>query len=63
MARGPVFWILNLSEGRLEVFADPTGPAEQPDYRQQRVYGEAEAAPVLIERAEIGQLSVSGVLP
>ena len=59
----PVFWILNLSEGQLEVFADPTGPAEQPDYRQQRVYGAAEAAPVLVEGTEIGQLSVSGVLP
>ena len=59
----PVFWILNLSDGQLEVFADPTGPAEQPDYRQQRVYRPAEAAPVLIEGREIGQFSVSGVLP
>lgn len=63
MARGPVFWILNLSDGQLEVFADPTGPAEQPDYRQQRVYRPTEAAPVLIEGREIGQFSVSGVLP
>jgi hypothetical protein len=59
----PVFWILNLSERQLEVFADPTGPAEQPDYRRQQVYRPSETAPVLIEGSEIGQLSVSSVLP
>src|SRR5947209_4558415 len=29
----PVYWIANLVESRFEVYTDPTGPAEEPDYR------------------------------
>ena len=30
----PVYWIVNLQERRIEVYTDPSGPAEVPDYRQ-----------------------------
>ena len=31
----PIYWIVNLVERRIEVYSDPTGPVEKPNYRQQ----------------------------
>ena len=45
------YWIVNLSDGRLEVYDDPTGPAEEPDYRRRREYGPTDAVPLVIEGA------------
>jgi Uma2 family endonuclease len=32
----PVYWIINLSDRQLEVYTEPSGPAEEPDYRQRQ---------------------------
>src|SRR5579871_3042840 len=29
----PVYWIVNLVDRQIEIYTDPTGPAEKPDYR------------------------------
>src|SRR5262245_40342630 len=34
----PIYWIVNLSERQVEVYTEPTGPAEEPDYRQRQDY-------------------------
>jgi Uma2 family endonuclease len=34
----PVYWILDLNGRRLEVFSDPTGPADQPRYLSARSF-------------------------
>ncbi len=59
----PVYWIVNLIDGQLEVYTDPSGPAEQPDYRQQRHYGSADTVPVVIEAREVGHIAVRDLLP
>ncbi len=59
----PVYWIVNLTDGQLEVYTDPSGPAEQPDYRQQRNYGSADTVPVVIEAREVGHIAVRDLLP
>jgi Uma2 family endonuclease len=59
----PVYWIVNLLDGQIEVYTDPSGPAEQPDYRQQRNYNPADLVPVVIEAREVGHLSVQDLLP
>src|SRR5205823_6450881 len=35
-ARIAVYWIVNLEDGQLEVYGDPSGPAAQPDYARQQ---------------------------
>jgi Uma2 family endonuclease len=62
-ARVPVYWIVNLVDGRIEVYTDPTGPAEKPSYRQRNHYGPADEVPVIIEGCEIGRIAAREVLP
>src|SRR5262245_10161946 len=45
-ARIPVYWILNLPESRCEAYIDPSGPGDEPDYRQRRNYGPTEEIPL-----------------
>jgi hypothetical protein len=47
-ARGAVYWIVNLADMQIEAHADPTGPAEQPHYRQKQVY-----KPVVLDGNEL----------
>ncbi|MCI0527429.1 MAG: Uma2 family endonuclease, partial [Nitrospira sp.] len=63
LAEIPIYWIVNLSENQLEVYTDPSGPAEQPDYRQRQDYGLSDLVPVVIEGHEIGRLTVRELLP
>lgn len=58
-----VYWIVNLLESQVEVYTDPSGPADQPDYRQHHVYGLADAVPLVIEGREVGRLAVRELLP
>jgi Uma2 family endonuclease len=59
----PIYWIVNLVEGHIEVYTDPTGPDEKPAYRQRRDYGPADEVPVIIESCEIGRIAAREVLP
>jgi Uma2 family endonuclease len=59
----PAYWIVNLVEGRVEVYTDPSGPSDQPDYRQHRVVGNTEEVPLLIEQREVGRIAASTMLP
>ncbi len=58
----PVYWIVNLIDRRVEVYSDPTGPAERPDYRHHDDFSEAESVPLGIEGREVGQIPVRSVL-
>ena len=59
----PVYWIANLIESRFEVYTDPTGPADQPDYRQRQEYGPDDEIPVVLDGVEVGRLLVRDLLP
>jgi Uma2 family endonuclease len=63
VARIPVYWIVNLPETRVEVYAEPSGPTEQPDYRQQQHHGLLDAVPAVIDGAEIGRITVQELFP
>jgi Uma2 family endonuclease len=58
-----VYWIVNLIERQVEVYTDPTGPAEAPDYRQRREYRLDDAIPLVLGGAEIGRIGVREVMP
>ena len=59
----PVYWIINLIDRRVEVFTDPTGPADQPDYRQRQDFSGTEQVPVVIAGREVARIPVSELLP
>jgi Uma2 family endonuclease len=59
----PVYWIANLPAGRFELYSDPTGPSDQPDYRQHQTYGPDDELPVVLDGLEVGRLSVRDLLP
>lgn len=45
----PVYWIVNLRERTIEVYTDPSGSAEAPDYRARQVYTPGESVPVTLD--------------
>jgi Uma2 family endonuclease len=59
----PVYWIANLVENTFEVYTDPTGAAELPDYGQRQVYGPMEEIPVVLDGVEVGRIPVRELLP
>src|SRR5713101_8748362 len=59
----PLYWIVNLKERQIEVYAGPTGPAQRPTYAQRRDYRPEETIPVVIDNAEVGRILVKDVLP
>ena len=62
-ARIPVYWIVNLTARRIEVYTDPAGVGKRADYRQHRDYGSSETIPVMLGEVEAGGLEVQALLP
>jgi Uma2 family endonuclease len=58
-----VYWILNLADNQLEVYSEPSGPAETPDYARRQDYALADEVPFLVAGVEVGRLPVRELLP
>jgi Uma2 family endonuclease len=61
-ARIPVYWIINLVDARIEVYADPRA-GKAPAYRRRQNYGPNEAVPLILAGQEIGSIPVRDLLP
>ncbi len=59
----PVYWIVNLNERQIEVYAQPSGPTSNPTYHQLVTYHEADEIPVVLNGTEIARLLVRTLLP
>ncbi len=59
----PAYWIVDLIERRVEVYTDPSGPTDEPDYRQHRSCGTTEEVPLVVEGREVGRIAASAMLP
>jgi Uma2 family endonuclease len=57
------YWILNLTERKLEVYTGPSGPAQSPDYAQQQDYGPSDEVRLFLDGREIARLPVRELLP
>lgn len=57
------YWIINLVDGRVEIFSDPTGPAAQPAYRSCTSYRDEELVPLVLEGVEIARIPAKDLLP
>jgi Uma2 family endonuclease len=58
-----IYWIINLLENQIEVYTEPTGEAEEPDYQRRQDYFPDDEIPVVIEGREVGRLAAREVLP
>ena len=59
----PVYWIVNLVDAQVEVYTQPTGPVENPDYAPMQVFKRGDAVPVVLHGKEIRKIDVSQILP
>jgi Uma2 family endonuclease len=59
----PVYWIVNLNQRQVEVYTNPSGPGDDPEYHQRQDFREADSVPVVIQGQEVGRIAVSALLP
>ena len=58
-ARIPVYWIVNLIDRTVEVYTQPSGPAEDPDYAQRQDFGVGDMVPLVLDGQDVGTLPVA----
>jgi Uma2 family endonuclease len=58
-ANVPTYWILNLVDRQLEVFTAPGSDG----YKNQRVLGLSDRAPIVLDSIEVGMVAVADMLP
>jgi Uma2 family endonuclease len=61
-ARLPVYWIVNLQDGIVEVYTNPKA-GKAPGYTTRRDHGREESVPVIVAGKELGAIPVSELLP
>lgn len=59
----PVYWLVNLIDRRIEVYSDPSGPTDAPDYQISRHYGPDEEIPLVLDGQEFARFAVRDLLP
>lgn len=59
----PVYWIVNLVHRQIEVFTQPGGDMEKPDYAECQVFTQTQDLPIILDGREIGRLAVKDALP
>jgi len=59
----PVYWIVNLIDGVVEVYTQPSGPSESPAYGSRRDFARGEAVPVVLDGITLATLAVAELLP
>jgi Uma2 family endonuclease len=59
----PIYWVVNLQASQVEVYSQPSGPHQLPDYHQRQDYDASQSVPFVIEGREVGQLPVRQLLP
>ncbi len=62
-ARIPVYWIVNLVDRQVEVYTDPTGPAEIPAYRKRVDYRGPDSIPLVLDGTVVAQVVAQDLLP
>ena len=59
----PSYWIVNLVDSQVEVYMDPSGPIQEPHYRQHQDFGPDATVPLVIDGKQVAQVAVRDILP
>lgn len=58
-----VYWIVNLAEGRLEVYSRPESSPDHGDYADRQDYVLSQEVPLVIETRTVAMLAVAALWP
>jgi Uma2 family endonuclease len=61
-AEVPVYWIVNLEQGQVEVYSQPFDAGGKPDYGTVKLYSIGQEVPLVLDGHEIAQLPVAQLL-
>ena len=59
----PICGIVNIPDARIEVYREPTGPAERPHYRKVDHHAAGQEMPLILGGREVGRIAVDEILP
>lgn len=59
----PVYWIVNLNDGTVEVYNDPSGVSTEPAYRRREVVGREGQVAIELPGADAVRLALRDMLP
>jgi Uma2 family endonuclease len=64
-ARGriPSYWIVNLPDARIEVYTQPSGLVDAPDYTAQQTYGPRDDVPIVLDGNTVASVPATELLP
>lgn len=57
------YWILNLIDGQLEAFTNPSGLVPMPGFHEQRVYRSEDKLSLVIGLTDLGSIRVADMIP
>ena len=58
-----IYWIVNLIQRQIEVYSEPSGPADDPSYAHRQDYSANSQIPVMIDGRQVGTLSAADLFP
>ena len=58
-----VYWIVNLVDGQIEVYENPTGPTATPRYAKRTDFGAGESIPMTLDGNVVASIAVRDLLP
>jgi Uma2 family endonuclease len=58
-ARIAVYWIVNVVDRKVEVYTQPSGPADEPDHAQRQDYGVGDVLPLALDGRHVGEVPVA----
>ncbi len=59
----PVYWLVNVGDGQLEVYTEPSGPSAPVGYRRCTVLHPGDDVPIVLDGLEIARIAVADLLP
>lgn len=59
----PVYWIVNVEDGQVEVYADPDQAATPPTYRARTDYRPGQDVPIILDGQVAGTIPAADLLP
>ncbi|MGA7502103.1 MAG: Uma2 family endonuclease [Isosphaeraceae bacterium] len=59
----PVYWLVNVRDGQLEVYTEPSGPAPPVGYRRCAVFHPGHDVSVVLDGREVARIAVADLLP
>jgi Uma2 family endonuclease len=59
----PCYWVVNLQDMRIEVYTQPSGPVQVPEYGAVRYYQSGDLIPLVLGGVTVASLAVADLLP